>query len=235
MGLTSNLAHAFNPAAMIAFARTLGRDYRLLVLGSIGIALATGLVQTVIVPRLGALAAVTAATLTVWAALAIFALIGSALRAHRLEFEIAGEVVPPEDRALAQKHAQWQKVLDIAYGSIRSGLLSSGYHTLHALVEDNGDGLEINHWLVENMLEWEDKQYGLEVAAKLMPRLLALEDGAGALDLYRRCRRYDPSFRPAPADAERLALHAAAFGHRGLADELSYNHGFFEARTGRDS
>jgi hypothetical protein len=223
MGLNSNLVDAFAPSTLIGFARTLGRDYGLLVLGAVGIVLGAGLVSHVIVPRLGFLATVAGLIVVDWAILAIFGLIGSALRAHRLEFEIAGEVLPPEDRHRLERHEEWRKSLDIAYASIRSDLTSAGYRTLRELTDSAGDSVEVNYWLVENMLEWEDKRYGLEVAAKLMSRLIAADDTIGALDLYRRCRRFGANLGLAPADAEQLAGFAAALGHSGLADELSYN------------
>ncbi|MDX1563099.1 MAG: hypothetical protein R3305_09240, partial [Gammaproteobacteria bacterium] len=187
------------------------------------IAVGANVVQAGLAQLPGMLSFAASLIVGIWMLLAIFALIGSALRAHRLDFEIVGEVVPAADRALRQRHDDWRKTLDIAYASIRSGMVTAGYKTLHDLVDDNGDSLEINHWLVENMLDWEDKKYGLQVAAKLMPRLLALDDGAGALDLYRRCRRYDTEFTLPAAEAERLAAHAAAYGQTGLANELSYN------------
>jgi hypothetical protein len=222
IGVSSSLAQAFNPAALIEFARTLRGDYWALVLGFVAIIAGTVLIDSYVVPRLGVFSTIAGLMIMVWALLASFALIGSALRAHRLEFEIGGELKPREERALELRHAEWRRTLDLAYAAFRSGLASSGYKTLHQLADANGDSIEVNYWLVENMLEWEDRKYALEVAVKLMPRLLARDDAAGALELYQRCHRRDPAFRPAKAEAERLAEYAQATGHAGLADELSY-------------
>jgi len=223
IGVSASLAQAFNPSALIQFARTLRGDYWTLVLGFVAIIAGAVLIESYVVPRLGVFSTIIGLMIMVWALLASFALIGSALRAHRLEFEITGELKPREEQALELRHEEWRKVLDIAYASFRSGLFSAGYKTLHQLVDVHGDSIEVNYWLVENMLEWEEKKYAFEVAAKLMPRLLARGDAAGALELYQRCRRRDPEFRPAKAEAERLAEYARTFGHAGLADELSYN------------
>jgi hypothetical protein len=144
------------------------------------------------------------------------------MRANRLKFEIAGELVPEDDRLRQRQHEEWRKDLDIAYAALRSGLLTSGYNTLHKLAEANGDSLEINHWMFDNMLEWHEKKFALEVGAKLIARLLAVGDGAGALDLYQRCRRRDPEFRLPREQAFELAAHAEAFGRTGLANELNY-------------
>lgn len=223
IGISASLAQAFNPAALIEFARTLRGDYWALVLGFVAIIAGAVLIESYVVPRFGVFSTIVGLMIMMWALLASFALIGSALRIHRLEFEVTGEVRPYEDRALELRHEEWRKTLDIAYASFRSGLYVAGYRTLHQLADASGDSIEINYWLVENMLEWEQKKYAFEVAVKLLPRLLADGDAAGALELYRRCRRRDPAFRPGRAEAERLAEHARAFGHAGLADELSYN------------
>lgn len=223
MGLTSSLAQAFNPAALRHFARTVGPDYWSLVIGNIGLFVGASLVVTFVLPVFGFLSGLVSNVLALWALFASFALIGSVLRAHRLDFDIPGEVKPREEEFLERRHAEWRKDLDIAYGAFRSGLLASGYQSLHALVEANGDSVEVNHWLVENMLDWENKQYALEVAAKLLPRLIARGDRAGALELYQRCRRRDPEFRPPPAEAEVLAEFAGSVGQTGLVAELGYN------------
>lgn len=223
MGLTSRLSTAFNPSALMAFARTIGADYLTLVIGSAAIIGGVDLILSYIAPALGFLYGLTSLMIVIWALLACFALIGSALRVHRLEFDIDGEIVPREDGARERQHAEWHKVLDIAYASFRSGLNGAGYKTLRELVDANGDSLEVNHWLVENMLDWQNKRYGIEAAARLLPRLLERGDAVGALELYRRCRRHDPDFRLAPRQAEQLAAHAAALGQPGLADELRYN------------
>jgi hypothetical protein len=223
MGLSSSLAQAFTPSAMVGFAKTVGSDYWMLVISCLLMVSGALLVVNVIVVALGIFVQVLTLAIDLWVLLSLFALIGSVLRAHRTEFEIAGEVVPREEEAIRLRHQDWQKVLDIAYGAFRSGLQSAGYKTLHELVDANNDSLEVNHWLVENMLDWQDKQYALEVAARLMPRLLARGDGAGALELYHRCRRRDVNFRLPPAEADRLAEYAATVGHTGVVAELGYN------------
>lgn len=223
MGVTSNLAAAFNPAALAHFMGTLGRDYWLLVLGFVAIVAGAFVTVAYVTPVLGPFAQLPSIMLMVWALLASFALIGTTLRAHRLDFEIAGEVKPREERALQEKHQDWRKVLDIAYGSFRSGILVSGYKTLHQLVDANGDSIEVNYWLVENMLEWQDKKFALEVATKLFPRLVARGDVAGAFELYKRCRRRVPEFRPESRDATKIGEYAAAIGQAGIAVELGYN------------
>ena len=229
MGMTSNLGAAFDPSALIHFAQTLGRDYWLLVLGFVA-AVGVGAVAVVglaflgnVTPLLGFFTSIASDMVFVWALLSGFALIGSALRAHRLDFDIAGEVKPREERARQQQHEDWRKTLDIAYASFRSGILVSGYNTLHRFVDANGDSIEVNYWLVENMLEWQDKKFALEVATKLFPRLVARGSLAEAFELYKRCRRRVPEYRPSQLEAAKIGEYAATIGQAGIAAELGYN------------
>lgn len=220
MGLTSNIAHSLRPSALFGVVHTIGRDYLALVGAYIGIFVGVGILQNVVLPHLPFFAAIISFMLVTWALLAAFALIGTVLRAHRQDFEIPGEIVPREEELAQRRHETWRKDLDRAYVSMRSGLVASGYDTLHKLVNENQDSLDINHWLVENLFEWEEKKYALEVAAKLIPRLVATEKPQPALELFRRCRHYDKSFSLPKETLVRLAEHAAALGQHGLADEI---------------
>jgi hypothetical protein len=222
MGITSNLPHSLSPAAMAEIAKTLGTDYLALVLSYVAVLAGSFIVISLLFSFAGLVALLLSFVVEYWGMFSAFALVGAALRAHRHDFEIPGELVPREEEALMHQHEEWKKSLDIAYASFRSGLNVAGYNTLRKLVDENGDSLEINHWLVENMFEWHDKKYALEVVAKLMPRLLAANDSAAGLELYQRCRRRAPNFRLPEKESRWLAEYARSIGHTGLADELSY-------------
>jgi hypothetical protein len=223
MAITSNISHSVSPAAMIGVARILGTDYLALVLAYVAVLVGSYTLLLLLAGFSGLFALLISYVVEVWMLLASFGLIGSALRANRLHFEIPGEIVPQEDKVLSRQHEDWHRDLDNAYASFRSGIQVAGYQTLHNLVDRNGDSFEVNFWLIENMLEWDDKKYALEVAGKLMPRLLARNKNADALELYQRCRRRDAGFRLLAPQAERLAEYARSVGHTGIADELSYN------------
>jgi hypothetical protein len=222
MGLTANIAHSLKPTALLGVARTIGSDYLLLVIAYVCIFLGVSVLLTWVVPQLMIVTAIFAFMLETWALLAAFALIGSVIRQHRHDFEIPGEIVPREEEELALRHKGWRRDLDRAYGSMRSGLIASGYDTLHKLVEENEDSLEINHWLIENLFDWEEKKYALEVAAKLVPRLEATGNVTGALELFRRCRYHDTAFSAPRETLDALAAHAEDIGQQGLADELRH-------------
>ena len=223
MGITGNISHSLNPAAMFEIARTLGSDYFALVLAYLAVLGGSFILIALLATVAGIPALLLTFVVEYWGLFAAFGLIGAALRAHRFEFEIPGEVVPREEEVLSRQHEEWTKSLDIAFTSFRSGLNSAGYNTLHKLVEANHDSFEINYWLVENMLEWQDKKYALEVVAKLMPRLQAKNARPEALELYHRCRRRKPDFQLPERESRWLADYARSIGQTGLADELGYN------------
>ena len=222
MGVTASLSQAFNPVAIAHFARTVGRDYWALVGGTVGVFVGTSLLKSWILPVLDGISFVVANMVTIWALLAAFALIGSVIRTYRLEFEIGGELKSPVERQLERRHEDWMRDLDIAYAALRSESYAAGYKTLHDLVDREGDSIEVNYWLIENMLEWEEKRFALEVAVKLIPRLLEKGDADDALELYRRCRRRNAEFGLPKDVSVRLGQRAAAVGQTGLAEELGY-------------
>ena len=46
---------------------------------------------------------------------------------------------------------------------------------------------------------------------------------AEAFELYKRCRRRVPEYRPAPNEAAKIGEYAATIGQAGIAIELGYN------------
>jgi len=220
MGLTSSIESAMNPLAIRMFVRTLGSDYLVLVLGCAAIVLGAAFIDGVVLDRLGILSRLVGMMLGVWVMLAVFAVIGSALHCHRTEFEIAGESRTPEQWEAEGRERERRAGLDRAYASIRSGLVEQGYRELRDLVAVNGGTLEIQYWLFENMLDWEDKRHAVEVAAALIGRLIAAGDMAAALELYTRAARHAVPLPLPSAEAAALAEFAAGVGRHGAASEL---------------
>lgn len=220
MGLTGNLLSALNPRHWITVATAIGREYVLLVLVCAALGYGVIFLFKLVVPQLPVLSTALGLSVEVWALLVSFSLIGSVIRTHRRSFEIPGELLPVEDQQIAIRDKQWREDLDRAYASIRSDLIESGYATLHRLINDNEDSLDINHWLIENLFEWEEKKYAIEVAEKLIPRLISGNKTMDALKLYQRCRHYDDGFALPQEVAALLAEQAKAIGQAGLADEL---------------
>jgi hypothetical protein len=159
--------------------------------------------------------------IAVWALLATFTAAGILIRHNRTQFAVVGEIEGEDERTQRLKRRDWRKTLDLAYGSIRSGLVAEGYDTLRRLAAENGNGPEIEYWLFENMLDWEDRTHALQVGARLIERRVEAGDRYGALELFARCRRYDLSFKVTPNTAADLATFARSIGRHGVADDVA--------------
>ena len=219
MALTSSLESAFHPAALIGFMRELGRDYLRLLGLATGIVIG-GRIVGFALSQIGLIGGLLSRALELWSVLAVFALTGLYLRAHREGFHIAGEREPEEERRARAARADWIKTLDLAYASIRGGLVAEGYRTLKQFSAAHGDSIEIQYWLFENMLDWEDPSHALGIARRLIERLVADGDRQRALELYMRCLRHERDFAPDPAVAAALAPYARSLGQQGVADQL---------------
>ena len=220
MGLTGSISAALNPAGIVVLIKGLGQDYVLLVLGCVAVTVAALVVDNVVLIHLGIASRVLSLIVGIWAMLAVFALIGSMLHAHRLDFDIPGDRPTVEERNLAARETAWRTMLDRAYGSIRSGLVDSGYQTLREFLAENGQSPEAWYWLVENMFDWEDRRHSVNVARRLISGELDRGAAGAAFDLYRRCRRRDPDFELPAAAARQLAAFAESIGQHGAASEL---------------
>jgi hypothetical protein len=219
LALTSSLESAFHPAALAGFMRELGRDYTRLLGLAIAIVVGARIVGA-LVTALGYVGIPIARALGLWSVLAVFTLTGMFLRAHRESFHIPGEREPDEERSARLERLEWRKTLDLAYASIRGGLVAEGYRTLRQFSAAHGDSVEVQYWLFENMLDWEDRTHALAVAGRLIQRHLGDGEPQAGLELYVRCARLAPGFMLEPAAAAALAPHARSLGRQGLADEL---------------
>lgn len=218
--LTSSFEAAFRPAPVIGFMRSLGRDYIVLVFGCVGVAVAAALIQQLVIVQIGFFSLLLSSILETWAFLAIFALIGSSIHVHSLDFVIPGERVSEEAFQANQRELEWRKTLDLAYPPIRSGLVEEGYRILRQFIADNADSNEVRYWLFENMLEWEDKRHAVQIGRQLITREVKAENMVAALELYTRCSRVEGGVTVPAAAAAPLADHAESLGHHGLASEL---------------
>jgi hypothetical protein len=219
LALTSSLESAFHPAAIAGFMRELGRDYRRLLGIAIGIVVGARILGAG-AAALGYAGIPIARALELWSVLAVFTVTGMYLRAHRESFHIPGEREPAEERNARLQRLEWRKTLDLAYASIRGGLVAEGYRTLRQFSAAHGDRVEVQYWLFENMLDWEDRVHALAVARRLVERHLSDGEPQAGLELYARCARLDPGFALEPAAAMALAEQARSLGRQGLADEL---------------
>jgi hypothetical protein len=221
LAVTSSLEDAFDPRGVAGLIRVLGSAYFGLVVPLIALALFIALAPIYILPRISLPGLLLSNIVAVWALLATFVAAGVAIRQHRTEFAIPGEVETDAEYAKRLQTREWKSTLNRAYGSIRSGLVAEGYHMLRDLSAQHGDSVEVLYWLFENMLDWEDRTHALQVGARLIERHVADKNLYLALDLLARCRRIDPKFAVAAPITGALADFARSIGRQGLADELS--------------
>ena len=225
MALNGRLVNAFRPARISRVIATMGSSYALLLTACCGLFLFRRLLADVLLPGLGPLAVVMGSALQVWLLLALFAMIGAAIREHRRHFEIPGEEESTEDRRARQlaedQLRDWQRELDNAYGALRTGHLDQGYGILRGLIEQQADPLPVLRWLFEATAGWEDSRHALQVAKRLIPALLAVDQQPEALAVFRRCTKLSEEFELDSDSAQAVAAYARSIGQDSLADDAA--------------
>ena len=216
MAMTRNAGAALNPAAVGSLVADLRGDYVKLLLVSLVLSGVTALADGM--PRhFGALATI----VSVWTTLALFLAIGATLRAHRHELDLMEGLDDAEQREQRDRQAQWQKILDRAYASVRSGLPAQAYRTIKELIDSEGDSLEVYQWAFNGMLAWDEPRHAALLGESFAKRLWDEGRKHDALELAHRCRRLSPSFVPPKAFTTELAAYARELGRHRLADDLT--------------
>jgi uncharacterized membrane protein SpoIIM required for sporulation len=219
MGMTSNLGAAMNPASWREVARALGRDYAKLVLGCIVLFLVTNLVEAVF--SASWVLGMFVEAVGCWGVLAMFLLIGTALRAKRSEFDLVESLDDQDVRDERARHAAWQKTLDLAYASIRSGLDAQAYRTIKELLESEHGSLEIYQWTFNGMLAWEAPQHAALLGERFAARLWEAGRQVDALELVQRCGLLSPEFTLPGERVAEFVAYARSIGRHRLADEVA--------------
>jgi hypothetical protein len=216
MAMTRSAGAALSPSGLAALIGDLGADYLKLLAVSLLLSALTALTSSW--PwYLG----IFAEMVSVWTTLALFVATGATLRAHRDELDLMEGLDDVEQRALRERQQQWQKTLDRAYASVRSGLPAQAYRTVKELIDSEGDTLEIYQWTFNGMLAWDDSRHAAMLGERFAKRLWDEGRKHDALELAQRCRKLSPSFvPPAPFTAE-LAAYARELGRHRLADDLT--------------
>jgi hypothetical protein len=219
MAMTRNIVAAFNPVALAEFVRDLGADYAKLLGVSALLGAILGLTSAY--AHVSWLLGLLLSVLEVWSVLALFLATGVTLRAHRDDFALVEALDDADVRHTRQRQADWQKTLDLAYGSARSGLVAQAYRTIKELIAREGESLEIYQWLFNGMLEWDPPEHAAMLGERFARRLW--EDGrqVDAMELVQRCRKLSQKFTLPTDFVEELAGYARSIGRHRLADELS--------------
>jgi hypothetical protein len=215
MAMTRNVGAALSPAGLASLIGDLGADYAKLL--GVSLLLSAFSVYANGLPwHLGVFAEIAG----VWTTLALFLATGATLRAHRAELDLMEGVDDAEQRDERETQAQWQKALDRAYASVRSGLPAQAYRTIKELIDSEGDSLDIYQWTFNGMLAWDDPRHAAMLGERFAARLWQAGRKFDALELAARCRKLSPSFVPPAAFTAELAKYARELGRHRLADDL---------------
>jgi hypothetical protein len=216
MAMTRNAGAALSPSGIGGLIGDLGGDYVKLLAVSLVLSAFTALTSTW--PwYLG----IFAEMVSVWTMLALFLATGATLRAHRDELDLMEGLDDAEQRELRERQDQWQKILDRAYASVRSGLPAQAYRTVKELIESEGDSLEVYQWTFNGMLAWDDQKHAAMLGERFAKKLWDAGRKHDALELAQRCRKLSPSFVPPAAFTAELAAYAREVGRHRLADDLA--------------
>jgi len=219
MAMTRNVVAALNPAELVGFIRDLGGDYVKLL--CVSVLMGAFLVLMGTLAERSWLLGLFVSMLAVWTVLALFLATGATLRAHRDDFALLEALDDKDVRETRHRHADWQKVVDIAYGSVRSGLAAQAYRTIKDLIAREGDSLEVYQWTFNSMLEWDPPAHAAMLGERFAHRLWEEGRRVEAMELAQRCRKLSPEFELPEEFRAELAQYARSLGRHRLADELS--------------
>ena len=219
MAMTRNLGAALNPMSIGTVARELGPDYVKL----LGVSLALGALMMLAswLASVSWFLGVFGAMLAVWTVLALFLATGAALRAHRAEFDLLEGLDDADERHARERRGEWQKTLDRAYASVRSGLPAQAYRTIKELLASEGDSLDVYQWTFNGMLEWDEPGHAAQLGERFAAKLWDAGRKVDALELVQRCRKLSPSFAIPAERAAELSAYARSIGRQRMADELA--------------
>ena len=217
MAMTRNPAAALSPISIAAVIRVMRLDY-LVLLGWCGAVVVLAALASAL---FGGGSGIVDEIIGVWGFLALFALVGSAIRAHRADFDYADVEEIRAQHAENDRRRGWYSAVDRAYASIRSGFVDQGYSTLKQLIATEGDSLEVYQWVFNRMLDWQENKFALDLARRFVVRLVEEKREQAALDLIQQCRRLSPTFEFPSEIAAKLSTYARAVGRPKLAEDLA--------------
>jgi hypothetical protein len=217
MAMTRNPAAALSPFSIAAVIRVMRLDYLLLLGWCAVVVVLAALASALFGGGIGVIDEI----IGVWGFLALFALVGSAIRAHRADFDYADVDEIRAQHAEDDRLRAWRSAVDRAYASIRSGFVDQGYTTLKQLIATEHDSLEVYQWVFNRMLDWQEQKFALDLAQRFVVRLVEEKRNSAALDLIQQCRRLSPTFEVPPEIAAELSAYSRAVGRPKLAEELA--------------
>jgi hypothetical protein len=219
MGMTNNLLAALSPASVLTVGRELGADYGKLV-AVCALLFAVGFLSRQLA-GVSWFLGVAGDVLAVWTTFALFLAIGAALRAHRFDFDLLEGLDDAEQRDERARHGDWQKTLDRAYTSVRSGLPVQAYRTVKELLASDGDSLAVYQWTFNGMLAWDEPAHAAQIGERFATKLWEAGRKVDALELVQRCRKLSAEFAVPAEFAAELTAYARSIGRHRVADEIA--------------
>ena len=225
LGMSGSALRAAWVPELLSLIRGIGRDYAVLLVAIMAVALLVFAVARAGAPYWLLIAA------TQLGLLVIFALVGGALHEHRLELGI--EYRSPRERqaerAERERISARSRVMDDAYMKFRVGKPIEGWQEiqswlkLHGHAEDLTDKLLLEHRAVlATAARWDDVRPADRLTDDLVELYFRRRETGRALDIVEERLATNPRYRPNnPAHAARLLELAAAAGKRALRRQLA--------------
>lgn len=225
LGMSSNIVRAAWPPELLSVIHALGRAYVALLVSIAVVILLVWAIVSIDAPFWLATAA------TQLGFLVIFALVGGALREHRLELGIEyrspGEWLSERDERT--RISERARVMDHAYSKFRVGKPLEGWQeiqswlNLHGRAADSTDKLLLEHRAVlTTAAGWDDVRPADRLTDDLVELYLARRETGRALEVVEERLSSNSRYRPKnPIHATRLAELAAAAGKRSLRRQLT--------------
>ena len=194
LAIGTSVWQSVHPAVLWHIARTLGWTYvaMLLLIMGIGVCWLT-------LTRVG-LPSWLLTVLSVYAWLALFALIGGALFEHRAQLGHEPTDSPERRQARAQYQVDRERArfLGLVHGEARGGNLPAAWQSIEQELARHGHAFEFYDWLLDRLSEREDARLADRLAQDYIARTLGRDNARATLIAQRRLK-LDPCFRPRTA------------------------------------
>jgi hypothetical protein len=225
LGMSSNIVRAAWPPELLSLIRGIGRDYILLLLSMVAVAMLTCAALMIGAPYWVSTAALQSGLLI------IFALVGGTLYEHRLELGIEFRSAREQlaERSAREHVSARARMMDTAYAKFRVKKPQEGWQEiqtwlkLHGHANDPTDKLLLEHRaLLATAAAWEDLRPADRLTDDLVELYFARRETGRALEVVEERLTSNPAYRPQnAAHALRLIELATAAGKRTLRRQLS--------------
>jgi hypothetical protein len=225
LGMSGNPLRAAWPPELLSLIRGIGRDYAVLLVLILVVAVLVYAVARAGAPYWLLIAATQLGLLTV------FALVGGALHEHRLELGIEFRTARERlaERNERERISERSRAMDNAYTRFRVGKPLEGWQEIHSWLKLHGhaqdltDKLLLEHRaIVAIAARWDDVRPADRLTDDLVELYLARRETGRALEIVEERLATNPRYRPKnPAHATRLVELAAAAGKRTLRRQLA--------------